>query len=132
MDNIKLKVDYNKAIDSRDIEKRMENTSEFVSEKVKRTLSKPGTGAVYVRDGKMHRASAPGQPPAKDTGTLQSSIEYKVTKDGETISGLIGSSADYAIYLEFGTSRMAARPFLRPVLENNKEEIVDKFVGGGK
>lgn len=132
MDKIKLKIDYDKAIKTGNIEDRVEKTCEFISEEVKRTLSKPGTGRVYVRDGKMHRASTPGQPPAKDTGTLEDSIEYKVTKEGYDVVGLVGSTADYAIYLEFGTSKMAARPFLRPVLENKKKEIVDKFVEGGK
>ena len=59
-------------------------------------------------------------------------LEYKVTEEGYNVVGLVGSTADYAIYLEFGTSKMAARPFLRPVLENKKKEIVDKFVEGGK
>jgi len=135
MSNVKVKINSKKAIDKKDIEERVEASCKALVEEIQQSLDKPGkpgTGRVYVRDGKMHRASTPGQPPAKDTGTLGESIEYKVTEEGYDVVGLVGSTADYAIYLEFGTSKMAARPFLRPVLENKKKEIVDKFVEGGK
>lgn len=35
--------------------------------------------------------------------------------------------AFYGRFLEFGTSRMAARPFLRPAYDAKKEEAVKKF-----
>ncbi len=43
-----------------------------------------------------------------DTGALLESIHFEVAS--ETVS--IGSDADYAIYLQEGTSKMPARPFL--------------------
>jgi HK97 gp10 family phage protein len=62
--------------------------------------------------------SAPGEPPHIDTGALIDSYDYNVEGDAGTIILEVGSTVEYAPYLEFGTSRMDARPHLRPALEN--------------
>ena len=86
-------------------------------------LKGPKTGRVYVRRGRIrHRASGPGQPPASDTGTLARSIVIDVDKDKMTAS--VGSNVKYAPFLELGTSRMAARPFLKRALEVKRTQIV--------
>lgn len=88
---------------------------------VKVALQTPGSGEVYTRGGISHRASAPGQPPAIDTGTLINSIEVgEVTP----MQAILGVGAEYGEYLEFGTSRMEARPFLRPAMDENEGEIL--------
>lgn len=38
-----------------------------------------------------------------------------------------GRDAFYWFYLEFGTIKMAARPFLRPAFEKKKYEAIEKF-----
>lgn len=57
-----------------------------------------------------------------DTGFLRGSIKTSdlrtVSKDNP--SAEVRASANYATYLEFGTSRMAARPFMSPAA--NKHE----------
>ncbi len=58
-------------------------------------------------------ASDPGDPPHRRSGQLASSIVYSLT--GTTLR--IGSTDPKAQYLEYGTERMAARPFLRPANE---------------
>lgn len=55
--------------------------------------------------------SQPGNFPHKDTGKLQQSIQ-KERPDGYTVT--VGAYVDYALGLELGTSKVAARPFLRP------------------
>lgn len=67
----------------------------------------PKTGRIYTRGKIKHRASAPYEAPATDTGTLVSSIYY--TQDGP-YSATIGSRLPYAYHLEFGTFRMKPRP----------------------
>lgn len=51
-----------------------------------------------------------------DTGRLRASVQYEVGRDGRGIVGRIGTNVHYARYLEFGTRRMRAQPFLRPAL----------------
>ncbi len=67
-----------------------------------------------------HRASAPGETPAVDTSNLINSI---MTEDAGGNQVFVGTNAEYAEPLEFGTARMAARPFLRPGAEKNREAI---------
>ena len=94
------------------------------------TLSKKGSGAGYFGGskgkGSYRTRSAPGQPPAVDTGTLRNSVQSKpqyIAGTGMTsivLTGLVaGVNKDARIprWLEYGTSRMKARPFIAPSLE---------------
>lgn len=86
-------------------------------------LKGPKTGRTYIRRGRIkHRASSPGQPPASDTGTLARSIVIDVDKTNFTAT--VGSNVVYAPFLELGTSRMAARPFLVRALQVKRSQIV--------
>lgn len=46
------------------------------------------------------------------TGTLRASIEHEVVGD----TARVGSNVTYAGYVEEGTRKMAAQPYLRPAL----------------
>lgn len=50
-----------------------------------------------------------------DTGLLRMSIFTSFKDDGFVAE--VGPSTHYAIYLEFGTKRMAARPYMRPAVD---------------
>ena len=69
--------------------------------------------------------SSPGNPPAVVTGTLRAAITHQVVEEGENVVGYVGlpSSVPYAEWLEFGTSKMAPRPFLNPALKINREAV---------
>lgn len=72
--------------------------------------------------GKSHVPSAPGLPPNADTHFLANNIEVR------QITPLIvevSSNAPYSAPLEFGTSKMAARPFMRPAREKTRPEVED-------
>jgi len=60
--------------------------------------------------------SSPGEPPHKRSARLQTSISTRLGEDAEGIYVDIGTAVEYGEYLEFGTARMEARPFLRPAL----------------
>lgn len=51
-----------------------------------------------------------------DTGALKASLDARPAQQtGSGVSGEFGSyGIDYALYVELGTSRMRAQPYLRP------------------
>ena len=57
------------------------------------------------------------------TGRLRNSISYAVDTDESAV--YIGSNVEYAPYVELGTSKMMARPFLKPAVENYAREYKD-------
>lgn len=86
---------------------------EEVRNEVVRELSHAGGGRVYGR----HRASAPGSPPAPDTGTLRNSIYVQIQSAGPIRKVIkVGTRVPYATFLEYGTSKMRPRPFMRPAV----------------
>lgn len=131
--NVEIKLNLGKALKYAEDKMLagMERGSAWLEGTVKRSF-KPGTGRAYRRGRKWHIASAPGQPPAVDTGRLRASITHEVRKEGDQIVGLVGTNVEYAPHLEFGTNKMAARPFLRPALFNNVPEIKRQIVLGAK
>ena len=51
-----------------------------------------------------------------DTGRLRSSITHALGRDSRSIYCDVGTDVEYAPYVEFGTSRQGAQPYLRPAL----------------
>lgn len=70
--------------------------------------------------GKNHVPSKPGEPPNSDTHLLDRSIE---TVQVEQLHVEISANAPYAVALEFGTSKMAERPYMRPATAKTRKEI---------
>lgn len=81
---------------------------------IKVSMSGPKSGRTYKRRKKTHTASAPGEAPAIDTGALFDSLNTEMT--GE-LSAVVGTNMEYAEALEFGSHKMAPRPFLGPAFE---------------
>lgn len=61
--------------------------------------------------------SQPGRGPSVRSGRLRGSITWRPGVDITSPYVDVGTAVAYAPYVELGTSRMAARPFLRPALE---------------
>lgn len=72
--------------------------------------------------GPDHVPSAPGEPPNADTGRLDGHIT--TVRRSELAVDVI-SAAPYAADLEFGTSRMAARPYLRPATAKKRRQAIE-------
>lgn len=64
--------------------------------------------------------SSPGNPPAVVTGELKNSIRV-VRMSARHYRVVV--LAEHGLYLEFGTSRMAPRPFLTPAVEAVKPRM---------
>jgi len=86
----------------------------------------PGSGLPGGRRGVSKAAreamrSRPGEIPHVQTGTLKASIGYEMS--GAVARVGPSTVAKYGKFLELGTSRMAARPFLRPALRRNRMRL---------
>jgi len=129
-----------------DVEKRVaqniERAAIVVQNDIVRSM-KPGTGRIYFkrrgavgkrkRVGKgwsalnsyiAHQASAPGQPPAPDTGKYRQSIHRQLFKKNHEIIGVVGTDLDLGAWLEFGTRKMAPRPHIRPAFQRQFRKII--------
>ena len=100
-------------------------------------LGQVGTGAGYFGGAKdkgyFRTRSAPGEPPAVDTGTLRNSVQSKpqyIPGTGMTsivLTGLVaGVNKDARIprWLEYGTRYMHERPFAAPSIKVVKPKVV--------
>ena len=135
---------------------------QLVTSKVVRSmLSQPGTGRIYrIAKGKkngrnlrakgLHRASAPGRPPAVNTNRLRASWAVSARATGSTIEGdkgtedsilrtrvapgrlgfEYGSNVPYARFLEYGTRRMRKRPYITPVMAKVSPRIAEIVAKG--
>jgi hypothetical protein len=86
-----------------------------IEARIKQSMGPPKTGREYPRPGgKIHIASAPGEAPAIDYGTLINSI---TTEFPQELTGIVYSSVPYSVYLEFGSVKLAPRPAWVPAAE---------------
>jgi HK97 gp10 family phage protein len=97
------------------------------TEAIKSIQNGQKTGRLYKRRTVSHRASAPGEAPASDTGRLVNSITAFNNGGGEAMTIAGRGTVIYAAMLEFGTSKMGARPFMLPALEKSKAWITARL-----
>lgn len=71
--------------------------------------------------GKGHIPSLPGQPPNADTRRLDTNIETQTVAENPP-KVHVTSNAPYSAALEFGTSKMAERPYMRPAAAKNRRK----------
>lgn len=94
--------------------------SEINRETVRLIQSPPKTGRLYRFKGGLHQASAPGEAPANKTGNLSRTNYYKVQSAQELE---VGETAEYAGYLEDGTTKMRPRPHIIKAIDNMERNI---------
>lgn len=94
----------------------------------KASMSGPRSGRIYRRGKIVHRASAPGEPPAVDTGKLKNSIHTRMVT--QTKAQVIANT-NYAERLE----KRMNRKFFSPALNQIRDWFVTemtKVIGGVK
>jgi hypothetical protein len=72
--------------------------------------------------GAGHVPSLPGQPPNADTRDLDSKIETTVVAQNPPTVHVTAYS-DHAVDMEFGNSKIAERPYLRPATAKNRKQV---------
>ena len=95
----------------------------ILQNKAFQVLGKNGNARQYG----SHRASAPGEPPAPNTGNLRRNWRKLVLTEqhlnGLRITCRIKSDMPYSEYLEKGTSKMAPRPYKERIRVGAHPEI---------
>lgn len=109
---------------------------------IRQLISIPSRTVSYKvgRGGKRRKAlgargssrSRPGEPPHMDTGALRASITYRIEESPGSVDLKVGTPLLYGRFLEMGTTKMAARPFLRRALKENAERIRQITEHGGE
>lgn len=120
----------------------------ILEDSMKVVLSRPGSGRVYThhfwtdakgrlrrgrRRNQPHQASAPGEPPAPDTGTLRSSVSVDLSglKDRDMPFAIVGPTAFYAAILEQRMNRPFMERSVRRALPAMKREFTrEKLMRG--
>lgn len=62
-----------------------------------------------------------------DTGALQRSIHGDVTVAGGKRTLVLAADESYALYVELGTSRAPAQPFLRPAVDAAAPKLTQRL-----
>jgi len=123
MDRLTRKLQSMPPESTREVKKAIAQSAFLVEMTAKKAIAHgKKSGKVYKRRGIFHRASAAGEAPATDTGRLISTITHQALLDG--LEMIVGTALKYGAYLEFGTHRIAARPWLAPSLRQNSRKIV--------
>ena len=98
------------------------NAAQRTAARAQILMSEPKHGRIYARGGRQHRASAPGEAPAVDTGYLKNSMQVKAIGPTEVE---VGVTAEYAAKLEFGGAHVAPRPYMAPSVEQEKQKFFE-------
>ena len=111
-------------------ERLQESEAQRIANDIKNSLFNQTLNHVDIK-----QATKDGKNSSKiliETGELANSIsvidmgdKIYITPQGNHHSGL--SANELATIHEFGTDRVPPRPFIRPVYEDNKAEVVDNF-----
>lgn len=63
------------------------------------------------------------------TGRLRDSINSRIEEKGnDEITGIVSTDVEYASYVEYGTSKMSAKPYMTPAFNEHKDDIDDFFM----
>ena len=112
----------------------LEDTAIRIKNHITRAMEKtPRGGAIYKRGGVTDRRSLPGKAPAPDSNDLRKSIKHTVRKTALEIE--VGSNLKkqgkakkaYSEYLEEGTTKMKARPFLEPAVASATKNMGNRI-----
>lgn len=112
-----------------------------ISRKIRHAIADgfEGLGALLVRRlrAKLNTpyppASDPGEYPHRRSGTLRRSVYYRVDRRALVLYVLArGDIAEYWGFLQFGTHKMAPRPFLDKIMDENKPIFLKTIISNAR
>ncbi len=120
----------------RELEMFIKREGALMEKELKQNLSVSANVGKGPKGGDLWEASAPGEPPRARHHYLQGAQSHKVVVNKSTgdfildVGGIGGSAkrVNYQRMLEYGTSKLAARPHLMPVIMAH----IDKWPRGLK
>lgn len=99
----------------------MRKFGDHVVKILRKEMRGPKSGRVYIINGRLHVASAPGQAPAVLSGATSRSLRVKTKGTGAEVEIQAGGAA---IFLQEGTTNMAPRRFVREVMRDETPAFV--------
>ena len=106
-----------------DIDVRIEDNTDKIKELAREqmlvALEKVGLQAERDVKTKMARYSP---KPIVDTGRLMNSITHET--DTDEMVEIVGTNVEYAPYVEYGTSKTKAKPFLKNTIQDNMSQYM--------
>lgn len=112
----------------RDIERFLDMESELMTNNIKLSFNTSPPGRTYQRGHVYHIASLPGFPPNVDTGALRASMWWQ--RKGRFVRWIMAGT-DYAEHLEYGTTKMAPRPFMVPEAQRAYARLAEDMRNAG-
>lgn len=101
-----------------------EDNTEEASQGIRRAIDRALEGIGLAAEGYAKRACP------VDTGNLRNSITHEADAGDNAV--YIGTNVEYAPYVELGTSRQKAQPFLRPAASEHGaqyRQVLKKALG---
>jgi len=115
-------------------EKQVDAKTRFVLDNVARKMANSAKerinaheskGKPYKRGKNTHYASVAGAFPNADSGNLVSNIFSELLQGRKPAAKFgVRAGVPYSYALEFGSDRIAARPFIRPTYNKFKKDII--------
>lgn len=96
------------------------NGLEDLEKRLKKNVNMSDVKKVVKQNGAELQSKVQENAPV-DTGNLKRSIELGIEDSGFTAK--VSPTAEYAPYIEYGTRFMEAQPYLRPALNEQKEQF---------
>lgn len=111
------------------VEKKKEDIGQQILSRGTRAVNEMRNSAVTVLTNTS--PAPPGSPPGVRTGNLRRNWSLMVSGDGSGagvhMELTIQSNMEYAVYQEFGTSKMAARPFRQRIADDSAPKVTAIF-----
>lgn len=118
-----------------EMRRRVNASCIMVEDHAKQLISVPGTAGGGQRNAQGRfikgsysaiqynvNPSKPGEPPHKQHGRLRASVTREVSNTKPV--GRVGTNVKYGRWLELGTRKMKARPWLRVALKDKRGVII--------